>query len=75
MEYLSEMDGDMDALARGVIFLIAILGAGLLRWCSRTEQELVEHLRGQLREESGVDAAYSCTPTGDGKILEGVKKF
>ena len=55
--------------------VIAIGGGLLLRWCARTEEELVKHLRGQLREQSGVDAAYTCAPTGEDGVLDGVKKF
>ncbi len=68
------MDPNDTAALKALIWIAMLAGPVLLRWCARTEQDLVEHLGRQLHEETGVDAAYTCAPSGKEKILVGVRK-
>jgi hypothetical protein len=68
------MDPNDAAALKALIWIAIFAGSVLLRWCARTEQELVEHLGRQLDEETGADASYTCAPTGKEKILVGVRK-
>jgi hypothetical protein len=57
-----------------IVWIVAIVGSALLRWCERTEERVVEHLRICGRERSGVDAAYACAPTDEDRVLEGIRR-